>query len=220
MDPSNGLIPPNRSMWAPNNYPTSGGYAHMRSSCRETPYNSMMNRFNTPSQYPSTSQYYNPLETDNYLPSYDNEVQTHHYCFASPMYSSVWSPPPTNGRKSASQTPIFGSIRRVNENDEQYHATPRHVYPPTATGDGGSGSSRSIDDCTSPQVNHVYAIGSVRDDLDTNANSPKEHVYATSCCDNSSSPQQIEPCTESPSHHYSGESSRSIEQDEQNVADD
>lgn len=48
----------------------------------------------------------------------------------------------------------------------------------------GGGSSRSNDESNSasPQTHHVYAIGSsrsVRDiDLDTNTNSPKEHVYA------------------------------------------
>lgn len=200
-------------------------YAGIRSSRRDTAYSSHINRFNTPTQYvaASTSQYYNPLETDSYLPSYDNEIQTRHYCFASPLYSTVWSPP-ASGRKSASQTPLFGSIRRINDSDDNYNnATRRHVYPPTATFEGGSGSSRSVDDinCLSPQVNHVYASGSsVREvDLDTNANSPKEHLYATStepCCENSSSPRPgPSDAIESPSHQFSGESSRSIEQDEQ-----
>lgn len=196
---------------------------------QDAPYASYRNRFNTPSHgiSSSTSQYYNPLETDSYLPSYDNEVRTRHYCFASPLYSTVWSPP-ASGRKSASQTPLFGSIRRVNDADDAYGSSRRHVYPPTGSydGSGGSASTRSIDEgsYTSPQTNHVYAIGSsrsVRDiDLDTNTNSPKEHVYATStanCCDNSSSPQAgpSDHQTESPSHHYSGESSRSAENEQE-----
>lgn len=151
---------------------------------RDTPFSLRDNRYNTPSQgvTASTSRYYNPLETDSYLPSYDNEVQTRHYCFASPLYSTVWSPP-ASGRKSASQTPLFGSIRRVNDTDEQYNMNRKHVYLTPRAFDG-SGSSRSIDESnsTSPQTQHIYAIGSsrsVRDiDLDTNTNSPKEHVYA------------------------------------------
>lgn len=220
--------PINRPVWKQESM--ANAYSGLRGSRRDASYSSHINRFSTPSQYvaASTSQYYNPLETDSYLPSYDNEVQTRHYCFASPLYSTVWSPP-ASGRKSASQTPLFGSIRRVNDADDNYIATRRHVYPPTATFEGGSGSSRSVDDinCLSPQVNHVYATGSsVREvDLDTNANSPKEHVYATSttpCCENSSSPRPGPPdnLTESPSHHYSGESSRSIEQDEHNIIEE
>lgn len=163
----------------------------------------------------STSQYYNPLETDSYLPSYDNEIQTRHYCFASPLYSTIWSPP--SGRKSASQTPLFGSIRRVDE--DSYINARRHVYH--LRDDGGS-STRSIDDgsCSSPQTNHVYAIGSSRSvrevDLDVNTNSPKAHVYAVSspCNDNSSSPRTapvIDAPLESPTNQYSGESSRSVD---------
>lgn len=194
----------------------------------ETPYTAYTNRFNTPSHgvSSSTSQYYNPLETDSYLPSYDNEIQTRHYCFASPLYSTVWSPP--SGRRSASQTPLFGSIRRVVDED-QYGSSRRHVYLNTGPYDGGS-STRSIDEssCSSPQMHHVYAIGSsrsVRDvDLDANTSSPKPHVYAVgpACNENSSSPHAIPSSTsaidstdgtaiESPSHHYSGESSRSID---------
>lgn len=221
------------SIWGHHNI--AARYSGIYSS-RESSYSLRVNRFNTPSHCvsASTSQYYNPLETDNYLPSYDNEVQTRHYCFASPLYSTVWSPP-TSGRKSASQTPLFGSIRRVNDADDNYNANRRHVYPPTGPFDGGSASSRSVDDAnyTSPQIHHVYAIGSSRSvreiDMDTNANSPKEHVYATSaapCCENSSSPRagpldtNLEQITESPSHPYSGESSRSIEHDDQIISDE
>lgn len=203
---------------------------------QDTPY-AYGNRFNTPSHgvSSSTSQYYNPLETDSYLPSYDNEVQTRHYCFASPLYSTVWSPP--SGRKSASQTPLFGSIRRVND-EESYASSRRHVYLNTGPYDGGS-STRSIDDasCSSPRTHHVYATGSSRsvrevDLLDTNTNSPKAHVYAVapSCSENSSSPRAAASVAdttdaatlESPSHHYSGESSRSVdpEPDESIIIED
>lgn len=151
----------------------------------------------------STSQYYNPLETDSYLPSYDNEVQTRHYCFASPLYSTVWSPPPS-GRKSASNTPLFGSIRRVNDGDEMYGSGRRHVYfPPSSGYDGGRDSVRSLDESSrSPQMQHVYAAGgspatpsrtgggggssSVRDASgggggvgSSSGASPREHVYVT-----------------------------------------
>lgn len=226
------------SIWGHHNRKT--GFAGINSN-RDTPYLSLVNRFNTPSHgvSSSTSQYYNPHETDSYLPSYDNEVQTRHYCFASPLYSTVWSPP-ASGRKSASQTPLFGSIRRVNDNDDNYNANRRHIYLSSGTfegNSGGLGSSRSVEDVnssTSPQLNHVYAIDSSRSvreiDLDTNANSPKGHVYATSattCCENSSSPRagpsysNLDPGnTESPSHQYSGESSRSNEQDDQNIPDE
>lgn len=152
----------------------------------------------------STSQYYNPLETDSYLPSYDNEVQTRHYCFASPLYSTVWSPPPSSGRKSASNTPLFGSIRKVNDGDDMYANGRKHVYLPTGGYDDGRDSVRSQDECSrSPQMAHVYATAagscSARE---VESNSPKDHVYATTnACDNSSSPTQP----------YSGESSRSIE---------
>lgn len=161
----------------------------------------------TPQGLSSTSQYYNPLETDSYLPSYDNEVQTRHYCFVSPLYSTVWSPP--SGRKSASQTPLFGSIRKVDDGDENVRS---HVYLPTGNFDGRD-SSRSIDDCSqSPQTSHVYSAATPESrscrEPDTDYCSPKGHVYATAC-DNSSSPQQ-----------YSGESSRSIEIEQEDAVED
>lgn len=171
----------------------------------DTPHRSA--RF-TPHGLSATSQYYNPLETDSYLPSYDNEIQTRHYCFVSPLYSTVWSPP--SGRKSASQTPLFGSIRKVNDDDDNIRP---HVYLPTGNYDGRD-SSRSIDDCSqSPQMSHVYAAATPDSrscrEPDADYCSPKGHVYAASACDNSSSPQQ-----------YSGESSRSIEiEQEDNVED-
>lgn len=170
----------------------------------DTPH--MSSRF-TPQGLSATSQYYNPLETDSYLPSYDNEIQNRHYCFVSPLYSTVWSPP--SGRKSASQTPLFGSIRKVDDGDENIRT---HVYLPTLNNYDGRDSSRSIDDNSSqsPQTSHVYAAATPESrscrEPDVDYCSPKGHVYATAC-DNSSSPQQ-----------YSGESSRSIEQ-EDNVED-
>ncbi len=156
----------------------------------------------------ATSQYYNPLETDSYLPSYDNEIQTRHYCFVSPLYSTVWSPP--SGRKSASQTPLFGSIRKVDDDGDE--SIRPHVYIPTGNYDGRD-SSRSIDDCSqSPQTSHVYAGATPESrscrEPDAEYCSPKGHVYATAC-DNSSSPQQ-----------YSGESSRSIEIEQEDNVDD
>lgn len=167
-----------------------------------TPYaNSERYRYNTPYGLSSTSQYYNPLETDSYLPSYDTEVPNRHYCFASPLYSTVWSPPPS-GRTGGQHTPLFGSIRRVNDIDESSSYTPpnRHVYPPS-----GSDSIRSMDDASeSPQHRgqHVYAISvschSSTREIELESNSPKDHVYATvQGCDNSSSPTQ---------QNYSGDS--------------
>lgn len=174
------------------------------------------NRYNTPSHgLSSTSQYYNPLETDSYLPSYDTEVPNRHYCFASPLYSTVWSPP--SGRKSGPHTPLFGSIRRINDCDEMY-TTRRHVYPPTDDSyDGGRDSIRSMEDAgEAPPNQHVYAISvscnsSTRENELEN-NSPKDHVYATTGCENSNS---------SPPQNYSGESSHSVDVDvEENTIDE
>ncbi|XP_059607903.1 7SK snRNA methylphosphate capping enzyme bin3-like [Phlebotomus argentipes] len=110
----------------------------------------------------STSQYYNPLETDSYLPSYDSEVPGRRYCFvASPVYTGVWSPP-ASGRNSTSQTPIYGGgSTRECETEDGYGR--RHVYPPGM-------STRSVNE-DAEGVEHVYAI--------EDGNS----------CDNSSSPQ-------------------------------
>ncbi|XP_055693717.1 7SK snRNA methylphosphate capping enzyme bin3-like [Lutzomyia longipalpis] len=124
----------------------------------------------TPSQsISSTSQYYNPLETDSYLPSYDSEVPGRRYCFvASPVYNGVWSPP-ASGRNSTSQTPIYSSgsnSMRECDGEEGYGSGRRHVYPP--------GMSTRSDECegVSGDIQHVYAINE-----DGNS------------CDNSSSPQ-------------------------------
>ncbi|XP_058055299.1 7SK snRNA methylphosphate capping enzyme bin3 [Anopheles bellator] len=99
--------------------------------------------------FAATSPYYNPRQTDSYLPSYDNYGNGYRagsYCFASPLYSTTWSPPSdmlaTSGggggsyRRSASNTPNSGSIRST-DNDEHYYAGTaggsqrrHHVYPP------------------------------------------------------------------------------------------
>ncbi|XP_049547331.1 7SK snRNA methylphosphate capping enzyme bin3 [Anopheles darlingi] len=100
--------------------------------------------------FASTSPYYNPRQTDSYLPSYDNYGNGYRpgsYCFASPLYSTTWSPPSdmlaTSGggggsyRRSASNTPNSASIRST-DNDEHYYAGTvggssqrrHHVYPP------------------------------------------------------------------------------------------
>ncbi|XP_050080038.1 7SK snRNA methylphosphate capping enzyme bin3 [Anopheles maculipalpis] len=102
------------------------------------------------SGFASTSPYYNPRQTDSYLPSYDNIGNGHRpgsYCFASPLYSTTWSPPSdmlaTSGggggsyRRSASNTPNSASIRSA-DNDEHYYPGAvgggsqrrHHVYPP------------------------------------------------------------------------------------------
>lgn len=159
----------------------------------------------------STSQYYNPLETDSYLPSYDHDNANHHYCFASPLYSTVWSPP--SGRKSASRTPLFGSIRKITEGEDTF-VPRRHVYLPTSVYESGRDSTRSLDDCSqSPQTPHVYATptssSSSTRDPEIYSPSPMEHVYA-SACDNSLSPTQ----------QYSGESSRSLDMDPEETSQD
>ena len=48
----------------------------------------------------STSPYYNPMNTDSYLPSYETEVSTRRYCFHSPLYSAEWYPPPLSSSNS------------------------------------------------------------------------------------------------------------------------
>uniref|UniRef100_A0A8W7P658 RNA methyltransferase n=1 Tax=Anopheles coluzzii TaxID=1518534 RepID=A0A8W7P658_ANOCL len=100
--------------------------------------------------FASTSPYYNPRQTDSYLPSYDiaNTHRPGSYCFASPIYSTTWSPPSdmlaTSGggggsyRRSASNTPNSASIRSVDNDDHYYVSTAsggssqrrHHVYPP------------------------------------------------------------------------------------------
>lgn len=155
-------------VWGPLDTPrgNSGSY-----SCRQTPVHPGL----------TTSQYYNPLESDSYLPSYDNEVQNRHYVFASPLYQTVWSPPPSL-RNPSNRTPVFGSIREADSDE----CVARHVYLPTDFG-------------ASPQAGGGSAFNSVREpdheDGSQQAQSSKQHVYAncedlsSSFADNSSSPQ-------------------------------
>lgn len=146
---------------------SGGGGASGPYSCRQTPMHQ-----------PSTSQYYNPLESDSYQPSYDMEYLNHMYVFASPLYQTVWSPP-TSMRKSSSHTPVFGSVRDAEfESDGNvmaggsYH---RHVYPPN-------------DDTSSPNANAINAFNSIRDPDTDDSNQQKPHVYATNCGESSTSP--------------------------------
>lgn len=109
------------------------------------------------------SPFYNP-GTDSYLPSYD-------FCFPSPVYLGTASPPaasttpPTRSKKSSSHTPVYGSVRE-NETDEQYV---KHVYPPsTIDYNMGKSSVRSVNE----------------NDLDK---SPKTPIYSPSTNQNNSS---------------------------------
>lgn len=90
----------------------------------------------------STSQYYNPMETDSYLPSYETEVSNRRYCFQSPLYSAEWSPPPLSSSNSETRTPPKPSTWSVSttpmtpsnamQGGGSVTNTPhhRHVYPP------------------------------------------------------------------------------------------
>lgn len=146
----------------------------------------------TPMHQP-TSQYYNPLETDSYLPSYDIEVLNQLYVFASPLYQTVWSPP-ASMRNSSSHTPLFGSVRDI-ENEESggggasFH---RHVYPPN-------------DETSSPNANGAFNSIRDADTDDSQTNSAIQHVYAN--CESSSSPHVNDSETqdgleEAPVPHY------------------
>lgn len=118
------------------------------------------------------SPYYNPLATDSYLPSYDNETTSRAYCFASPLYSTTWSPPPNSRSNSLQNTPAHGSIRNA-EIDDGYNNSRPHVYPPSTTDDFDAGklSSRSVNsDEVSPQ--HVYSDPTLSDEKD-DSRSPK-----------------------------------------------
>lgn len=126
------------------------------------------------------SPYYNPLATDSYLPSYDNETTRRTYCFASPLYSTTWSPPQGGGSRPGSHqsTPVHGSIRA--ENDDVFSNGRPHVYPPCTDdfGEAGKLSSRSVDadyatmSPNSPH-NHVYSADSVLSDEKDDSRSPK-----------------------------------------------
>ncbi|XP_055585728.1 7SK snRNA methylphosphate capping enzyme bin3 [Uranotaenia lowii] len=99
-----------------------------------TPYQPSYSTRCTPSSgFMATSPYYNPRETDSYQPSYDVSNRRGSYCFASPLYSTTWSPPSDlRNRRSASNTPNSASVRSV-DNDEQFSGQQsgrHHVYPP------------------------------------------------------------------------------------------
>lgn len=131
-----------------------------------------------------TTPYYNPLATDNYLPSYDNEQQRKIYCFQSPLYSTTWSPPPNDGGSrpgSLSNTPVHSGGGSVRAENEDAYSSSRHVYPPYTDdfSDSGKLSSRSVDNDyaspNSPQLNHVYSEAVMSDEKD-DSRSPKLNV--------------------------------------------
>lgn len=143
--------------------PYRGRYAETIQPCKtvrgnETPLGNLGNfsyRF-TPSQnLSSTSQYYNPYETDSYQPSFNSEIAKRQYCFASPLYSAVWSPP--SGRNSATQTPVHaGGSSSVRDGENSNEFKVNHVYTTTDEFDVGKISQHSTDDAEkSPNV-HVY----------------------------------------------------------------
>lgn len=119
------------------------------------------------------SPYYNPLATDSYLPSYDNETTSRAYCFASPLYSTTWSPPPNSRSNSLQNTPAHGSIRNA-EIDDGYNNSRPHVYPPSTTDDFEAGklSSRSVDNSDDVSPQHVYSDPTLSDEKE-DSRSPK-----------------------------------------------
>ncbi|XP_063698055.1 7SK snRNA methylphosphate capping enzyme bin3-like [Culicoides brevitarsis] len=119
------------------------------------------------------SPYYNPLATDSYLPSYDNETTSRAYCFASPLYSTTWSPPPNSRSNSLQNTPAHGSIRNA-EIDDGYNNSRPHVYPPSTTDDFEAGklSSRSVDNSDEVSPQHVYSDPTLSDEKE-DSRSPK-----------------------------------------------
>lgn len=149
---------------------------------KTTPYSKSGNysyRHPTPSHgyyLSSASPYYNPKQTDSYLPSYDNEVHRPSYLFASPLYSTSWSPPReirgnqsgnSSKRRSSSHTPhYYGSVRSDNQDDNYTQDSVRpHVYLgvfPSNTSvqtPSSSYSSRSVDEHaleSSPRNTYIY----------------------------------------------------------------
>uniref|UniRef100_A0A336MMF8 RNA methyltransferase n=1 Tax=Culicoides sonorensis TaxID=179676 RepID=A0A336MMF8_CULSO len=119
------------------------------------------------------SPYYNPLATDSYLPSYDNETTGRAYCFASPLYSTTWSPPPGSRSNSLQNTPAHGSIRNA-EIEDGYNNSRPHVYPPSTSDDfeAGKCSSRSANDTDEVSPQHVYSDPALSDEKD-DSRSPK-----------------------------------------------
>lgn len=161
-----GDFTPSQVMWSDAHHPQTpytpyrGIYA--TSICPPPRLHSVWGDNDTPhrSTLASTSQYYNPLETDSYLPSYETELSTRRYCFQSPLYSAVWSPPensevrtpPKRSSSSRATTPRTPSSAAAFNNSG--NATPHHthVYPPdvleATINDGCSDQSSS-----SPHVN-------------------------------------------------------------------
>lgn len=124
------------------------------------------------------SPYYNPLATDSYLPSYDNETTRRTYYFASPLYSTTWSPPQGGSRPgSLTNTPAHSSVRSA-ETDDGYNNARPHVYPPCSDDfEVGKCSSRSVDnEDASPRASqHVYPEPVLSDEKD-DSRSPKTNV--------------------------------------------
>lgn len=131
----------------------------------------------TPLHQANTSQYYNPLETDSYLPSYDMNYLNSMHVFASPLYQTVWSPPACMRTGSASQTPLFGSGGHDPDWAADSSGRRRHVYLP---------NEENI--FSSPTVNPMSAFNSIREpDTDiedgrdggstTLSQQGKQHVY-------------------------------------------
>ncbi|XP_065091801.1 7SK snRNA methylphosphate capping enzyme bin3 [Ochlerotatus camptorhynchus] len=149
-----------------------------------TPYQPSYSTRCTPSHsFMATSPYYNPRQTDSYRPSYDAGNRRGSYCFASPLYSTTWSPPSDlRNRRSASSTPNSASIRSA-ENDEQYAQQHRpHVYPPMevfsleSAGRSivpGSASVRQTDSDSEPSSNSAPQTPTRSQyDVDQSSNSP------------------------------------------------
>lgn len=152
-----------------------------------TPYQPSYSTRCTPSHsFMATSPYYNPRQTDSYQPSYDAGNRRGSYCFASPLYSTTWSPPSDlRHRRSASNTPNSASIRSA-ENDEQYAQQQHrpHVYPPmevfplesSSVGRSsapGSASVRQTDSDSEPSSNSASQTPTRSQyDVDQSSNSP------------------------------------------------
>ncbi|EAT45165.1 AAEL003540-PA [Aedes aegypti] len=151
-----------------------------------TPYQPSYSTRCTPSHsFMATSPYYNPRQTDSYQPSYDAGNRRGSYCFASPLYSTTWSPPSDlRHRRSASNTPNSASIRSA-ENDEQFAQQQHrpHVYPPmevfplesTAVRSvaPGSASVRQTDSDSEPSSNSASQTPTRSQyDVDQSSNSP------------------------------------------------
>lgn len=148
-----------------------------------TPYQPSYSTRCTPSHsFMATSPYYNPRQTDSYQPSYDAGNRRGSYCFASPLYSTTWSPPSDLcHRRSASNTPNSASVRSA-ENDEHYAQHRPHVYPPMEVfplesagrvQTPGSGSVRQTDSDSEPSSNsapHTPTRSQI--DMDQSSNSP------------------------------------------------